>query len=114
VDFALRMAERNGGQFAVFFLDLDRFKNINDSMGHAFGDRVLVEVAERIKAPACAMSTPCAGSVATNSCVFLQEADAPWCRGLCPARSAGLAEPFVIDGMSFSVGCSIGVALVSG
>jgi PAS domain S-box-containing protein len=40
VAFALRMAERNGAEFGVFFIDLDRFKNINDSMGHTFGDRV--------------------------------------------------------------------------
>ena len=43
------MAQRDGTPFAVMFLDLDRFKHINDSLGHQFGDRVLTEVSERIK-----------------------------------------------------------------
>ena len=55
LDATLQKAERNGSRAAVFFLDLDNFKNINDSMGHAFGDLVLKGVAERLRA-ACGMS----------------------------------------------------------
>jgi len=110
VEFALRMAERNGGRFAIFFLDLDRFKNINDSMGHAFGDRVLMEVAERIK--------KCLRDVDTLSrlggdefAVFLQEADVHGAEIVAKRILEALARPFQIAGMSFSVGCSMGVAL---
>jgi diguanylate cyclase (GGDEF)-like protein len=49
LDAALQKAARSGQRVAVFFLDLDNFKNINDSMGHAFGDIVLKGVAERLR-----------------------------------------------------------------
>ena len=45
---ALAASQRNGKQTAVMFVDLDRFKNINDTLGHAAGDKVLKEVAERL------------------------------------------------------------------
>src|SRR5262245_40989325 len=45
---ALARAERHGRPLALFFMDLDRFKNINDTLGHQFGDRVLQEAAKRL------------------------------------------------------------------
>ena len=110
VDFALRMAERNGGRFAVLFLDLDRFKNINDSMGHAFGDRVLIEVAERLKMCLREVDTLCRLG-GDEFVVFLQEADAHGAETGAQRILQALSRPFQIEEMSFSVGCSIGVAL---
>jgi diguanylate cyclase (GGDEF)-like protein len=49
LDASLQRAARSSQRVAVFFLDLDNFKNINDSMGHAFGDLVLKGVAQRLR-----------------------------------------------------------------
>lgn len=49
VTYLLDMAQRNNEPFTVMFLDLDNFKNINDSLGHTIGDYVLIEMAKRIK-----------------------------------------------------------------
>ncbi len=54
---ALAEAQRNGEQFSVLFVDLDRFKTINDSLGHAVGDQMLVAVAKRLRATIRASDT---------------------------------------------------------
>ena len=56
LDQAIEYAQKHGEQMAVFFLDLDRFKLINDTLGHSYGDLLLRDVAERLSAsvPNCA------------------------------------------------------------
>lgn len=49
IELAIAGAKRNQSKFAIFFLDLDRFKNVNDTMGHHVGDILLQAVAERLR-----------------------------------------------------------------
>ncbi|MEQ1580866.1 MAG: diguanylate cyclase [Steroidobacteraceae bacterium] len=49
LDLSIALADRHGQQLAVLFLDIDHFKEFNDSLGHAIGDRILQSVAERLR-----------------------------------------------------------------
>ena len=110
VDFALRVAERSGAEYGVFFIDLDRFKTINDSMGHAFGDRVLIDVAQRIKR--CLRDGDMLSRLGSDEFVlFLRDMDAHGAEVLARRILDVIGRPFQIDEMSFSVGCSMGIAL---
>ena len=110
VDFSLRLAERGGGTFAVMFIDLDRFKNINDSLGHAFGDRVLIEVTERILH--CMRDVDTLSRMGGDEFVaFLQDADALGAEVAARRILDAMAQPFLVDEMNFSLGCSIGIAM---
>ena len=110
VEFALRLAERGGSTFAVMFIDLDRFKNINDSLGHAFGDRVLIEVSERVLH--CMRDVDTLSRMGGDEFVaFLQDADALGAEVAARRILDALAQPFLVDGMNFSLGCSIGIAM---
>ena len=77
---ALERARRSQSQLAVMFLDFDNFKEINDTRGHAVGDRVLAAVAERLST-LCARWTPWPGSAATSSrsCSKSSPPSARWC-----------------------------------
>ena len=109
-EFALRLVERNGGECGVFFIDLDRFKNINDSMGHTFGDRVLIDVAERLKRCLRDVDTLCRLG-GDEFVIFVQDIDGHGAEILARRIQDSMGQAFQMDGMSFSVGCSMGIAL---
>ena len=73
---ALALGHRNRKASAVMFVDLDRFKTINDSLGHAVGDALLKEVASRLVS-SCARATPSAASAATSSSSCCPRSSAP-------------------------------------
>lgn len=110
VDLALRMTQRHGGTCAVLFVDLDRFKNVNDSLGHAVGDRVLIEVTQRVKQ--CLREVDTLSRLGADEFIaFLQDTDAFGAEIAARRILEALAQPFLVDALNFSMGGSIGVAL---
>ena len=110
VEFAIALARRDNQQFAVLFVDLDRFKHINDSLGHLFGDRVLVEVAKRIRASVREVDTVTRLG-GDEFALLIHQADARGAEQAARRVIAALSEPLTLDDMSFTVTCSIGIAL---
>ncbi len=110
VDGALALAQRHQTAFALLFLDLDRFKQINDSLGHLYGDRVLVEVAQRLQG--CVRQVDTVARLGGDEFVLLlDQTDARGAETIARRVIEELARPFALDGMNFSVTASIGIAL---
>ena len=109
IDFAIGIAAREQRRFAVLFIDLDRFKHINDSLGHQFGDRVLIEITRRIKG--CLRHADTAARLGGDEfLVLLHQLDAHSAEVTAQRILDRLAQPIDIDDMSFSITCSIGIA----
>ena len=110
VEFALAMAQRNGQPFALMVLNLDRFKHVNDTLGMGLGDRVLLEVTERIKS--CLRNVDTVARLGGDEFVLLvHHADAGGAEATARRVLDAMARPFTLDEQSFTVTCSIGVAL---
>ena len=108
---AVALAARQGRRVALLFLDLDGFKQINDAHGHAAGDSVLRQVAERLRACIRKSDTACRYG-GDEFVILLPELDGRE-SATAAARKirARLAVPCVVDGTPITVTASIGVAV---
>jgi diguanylate cyclase (GGDEF)-like protein/PAS domain S-box-containing protein len=108
---ALARAARHGRKAAVLFVDLDDFKAVNDAFGHRVGDRLLSEVAGRLKDGVRIEDT--VGRLGGDEFVVLLEDLAREDEALLVARRVGetLRPPFALDGRMLAVTASIGAAL---
>lgn len=107
---ALLNAGRTHGHVAVLLVDLDRFKDVNESLGHAAGDRVLIDVAARFQAllqPADTLGRLGGDEFA----LVVPAADAARAEQLAGELLRSLEADVDIDGTRFSVAASIGIAL---
>ena len=110
IEFALAMSQRHGPTFALLFLDLDRFKQINDSLGHVFGDRLLVEVAQRLLG--CVRQIDTVARLGGDEFVLLlNQTDACGAELIARRVHEALTSPFLLGGMNFSVTGSVGIAM---
>jgi len=101
----------NEARSAVLMLDLDGFKAVNDAYGHAIGDRVLIEFAQRLSAimRSGAVCTRIGGDEFAVVVPDIKSLDSP--TALARRIVAVVAEPFFIDEISTSVGVGIGIAI---
>ncbi|MGH8868058.1 MAG: putative bifunctional diguanylate cyclase/phosphodiesterase [Actinomycetes bacterium] len=111
LEMALRKLSREPGLLAVLFSDLDRFKVINDTMGHDIGDRLLVAVASRLRGALRPGDT--VARFGGDEFVVLAEGlpDEAAVAELAGRLHAALGSSFMVGGRELTVGASIGVAL---
>jgi len=114
ITHAIERGTRRRNLFAVLFVDLDDFKTVNDSLGHAAGDELLVTVAQRIRASIRPEDT-CARLGGDEFAVMIESvADAEGAITVARRILETMAQPFVIAGSDVSVQGSVGIALGSG
>lgn len=108
---ALARAARLPGHLALFFVDLDHFKAVNDTLGHKVGDRVLVEVARRLQAVARGEDT--VGRLAGDEFVVICERvpDDESVREIARRIVSAVAAPVEVPGAAPRISASVGVAL---
>ncbi|MBS0554354.1 MAG: EAL domain-containing protein, partial [Proteobacteria bacterium] len=107
----LAHASRQHGRVAVMFVDLDRFKRINDSLGHEVGDQLLVEVARRLRS--CLREDDTVARMGGDEfVVVMSDFDGPEGAVHAAGRMAdALRDPIAVDGRELVVTCSIGISL---
>ena len=110
INQGLRLARRNGTETAVLLIDLDRFKEVNDTLGHHKGDLLLIEVGVRLRSVLRDCDTV-ARLGGDEFAVFLPGLSAAAQAGITADRLLqAMTTPFSIDDMSVHIGGSIGIA----
>ena len=110
MDQATERAERTGGSVAALFVDLDEFKTVNDSLGHAAGDELLVEAAKRLLR-CVRLSDTAARFGGDEFVVLLEDADPFQVARVASRILEELERPFEIRGRELLIGASVGIAI---
>src|SRR5918911_489752 len=107
----IRRAQRTRGRFAVYFIDLDNFKHVNDSLGHAAGDELLVALGQRLQAAVRSADT--VARLGGDEFLVLAPdiTDELQVKGIAERLLDAVAEPLNISGRRLHMRCSVGIAL---
>jgi diguanylate cyclase (GGDEF)-like protein/PAS domain S-box-containing protein len=108
---AMALAKRNEWPMAVLFIDLDRFKLVNDTLGHSSGDQLLKQAAERLRS--CIRGSDTVGRLGGDEfAAILTELNLPSDAGLVAQKIIDiLRQPFDLDGKETYVTASVGITL---
>jgi diguanylate cyclase (GGDEF)-like protein/PAS domain S-box-containing protein len=110
LDHALSMASLRGDPVGLLMIDLDRFKVINDGLGHAAGDRVLISVGQRVEA--CLRKTDTLARLGGDEfAILLENASYADARATADRILNALQEPLIFDGREVYAATSIGIAV---
>ncbi|MDH5766126.1 MAG: diguanylate cyclase, partial [Gammaproteobacteria bacterium] len=109
INQAINEAKHDNNQLAICMLDLDRFKEINDALGHEYGDKLLIEVATRIKSIVRDIDTV-ARIGGDEFAILLRHTDTETTRNIAERISTSLKSEFIIDDERFHISGSLGIS----
>lgn len=112
IEDACARNRRWGEEFSVLMMDLDRFKQVNDTFGHPAGDELLKQVADRLKT--ALRETDVLARLGGDEFAIIQTCDADQAdvgEALARRIISLVGEPFLVDGNAVNVGASVGIAL---
>ncbi len=110
LEHALRLAQRNDTRMAVVFMDLDRFKLVNDTLGHDVGDELLIQVAERLTH--CLRKSDTLARLGGDefAAIFEQISSTEDMERVAEKIRTALITPFLLGQEKVTIGCSIGIS----
>jgi len=109
IEQAMAQARRDGGKFAVVLMDLDQFKNVNDSLGHGAGDALLLAVAQRLRASLRETDTICRLGGDEFLLLFHDLREREAVLPILASLQAQLSTPVAVEGNEMRVSASFGV-----
>ncbi|HLO61405.1 MAG TPA: diguanylate cyclase, partial [Azonexus sp.] len=108
---AVQLAQRQGNKVALAFVDLDNFKVINDSLGHAAGDELLIEIARRLRQALRGIDTVARYGGDEFVLIIGEQASPEDTRHLLDRVLATVQAPLTLEGHDLRINCSIGVSV---
>jgi len=105
-----RLDQATDPQAALIFLDIDHFKDVNDTLGHSVGDGLLKQIAERLRKVVWAQDI-ISRHGGDEFVIVLQGANAPRAASVAKALLDAISEPVVVDGLTLPASASIGISL---